>query len=723
MKRFALCLTLLLLAAPAWATVPSDVSNRAGPYACDGSDTTFDFVFGCEDADDLLVYRITVADGTETLLTQTTHWTAASANANDPQDWSSGGTVTTTSAYSSAYEILILRSTAKTQALNIDDEDVEDALDKIVRLLQDLAERVGRSIRVPVGDYNDTTELSPSGTAGYLYRQADGDVTSVAQVDAADLTVTNYWQTRVETDTSASEALAGLGLTSYWQTRVETDTNAPEARAGLVAQKQAWVDVTESPYNATPDVATDQSAALQAAIDAALAGGMGLLIPPGTYRVETGLVVGDDSGQYLGFVMQGLGWPKLEWYGTTGTVVTIRSICESEFRGFIVDCQAAADANGIKVNTNTALAGQRNTFTNVTVWDCAAYAFHIKQVSDATCDYHNFTNCIAYGSSGTGTGVYIEGGPREINWRGGTIAAFDIGVDVHGGRFIGYDPTLADNTTTDLTISSDLSRVQLYGWTSESNVVLTTSGDAFGGDTTLGPNVLIGGHQSQLDAPLPTSPVIDYNAYEPIILAGNRFQEDVEVTSQCYGVVSILNEFTAGGFIGTGATRILELGRPIAAKQAPRVGTTEMMLTKTVAYTIDLDDDASTDDYQFDDDAANSDEQVITIANAIPAYAELVSVQLRCVETVTGSAAMSIDVGTSSGGDEILAVADTDTANDINATAAAGGPELAATNAARSVYVNANPTGVNWSTLDAGRWLLQITYLDYSTGYDQKYSE
>lgn len=139
---------------------------------------------------------------------------------------------------------------------------------------------------------------------------------------------------------------------------------------------------------------------------------------------------------------------------------------------------------------------------------------------------------------------------------------------------------------------------------------------------------------------------------------------------------------------------------------------------KAIVKTIDVDDDASTDDYQFDDDAANTTEQVITLTNIVPAWAEVVSVQVRCIETVTGSQSMSIDVGTASGGDQVLAAASPDTANDLLATAAAESPELASAAAARSLYVNATPGG-NWSTLDAGRWAIIITYIDYGAAYTQ----
>ncbi|MHC4371089.1 MAG: beta strand repeat-containing protein [Planctomycetota bacterium] len=69
-----------------------------------------------------------------------------------------------------------------------------------------------------------------------------------------------------------------------------------------------------------------------------------------------------------------------------------------------------------------------------------------------------------------------------------------------------------------------------------------------------------------------------------------------------------------------------------------------MWVLKTVVKTIDVDDDASTDDFQFDDDASNQTEQPVDLGAILPAYAEIVSAQIRCFETVTGSAQMAIDL-------------------------------------------------------------------------------
>ena len=99
---------------------------------------------------------------------------------------------------------------------------------------------------------------------------------------------------------------------------------------------------------------------------------------------------------------------------------------------------------------------------------------------------------------------------------------------------------------------------------------------------------------------------------------------------------------------------------------------------------------------------------------------ELVSCQLRCIETVVGVTSMAIDIGTVTGQNQIHATANVDSADDISTTASTESPELAATNAARSVYVNFTPTGANWSLLTAGRWAIMLTYIDYGAVYTNK---
>lgn len=390
----------------------------------------------------------------------------------------------------------------------------------------DLWANQGRSIAAPVSSYMRS-----------IVRSAD-EATLKANVNLEPGTDVQAYDADLAT-------WAGLTPTAFFQT-LPNDPNAL-IFAGSTQQDRTidvrWHGTTGS---------GDQYAALQAAFTEAITGEMGVTIPPGTYRIETGLAFGAGAWEG-GFVLDGIGWPKFDWAGATGAnVLTLTSVNESRLSGFIVDGNNIADVNGIRLTTAAATSGQRDTFTNVTVWDCPGYGIHVKQEADATGDHFLFINSVAYDC---GTGVYIEGGAREVQFNGGTIAGNTIGVDANGGRFLGYNVVFGDNGT-DMVISEWLSRIQLYGWTSESDVILTTSGRAYDGDTTLGPNIMIGGHQAELDSP-PATQVIDYNAFEPMVLIGNRFQNDVNMYSRCDGYVSLLNEFSAGTFIGTGADKCL----------------------------------------------------------------------------------------------------------------------------------------------------------------------
>lgn len=146
-----------------------------------------------------------------------------------------------------------------------------------------------------------------------------------------------------------------------------------------------------------------------------------------------------------------------------------------------------------------------------------------------------------------------------------------------------------------------------------------------------------------------------------------------------------------------------------------------MIVTKTIIQTIDLDDDASTDDYQFDDDAANTTEQVVTLTNILPAYAELTGWQIRCFEGMADANTATVQFGTSSGGTELADEATAcDDTSEVVGTAAAAGPVLAATAAARSLYFAVTPS-VNWNVMHStGRWAVLITYTDYGAVYTQK---
>ncbi len=115
-------------------------------YTCDGSTTVFPYTFKIFEDGDLEVILYTIADGTETTLTLTTHYTISGAGD------ASGGNVTTVASYANTYKIIIRRSLDLTQETDYVANDPfaaethEDALDKLTMIVQQQQEALDRTI-------------------------------------------------------------------------------------------------------------------------------------------------------------------------------------------------------------------------------------------------------------------------------------------------------------------------------------------------------------------------------------------------------------------------------------------------------------------------------------------------------------------------------------------------------------------------------------------------
>ena len=88
-------------------------------------------------------------------------------------------------------------------------------------------------------------------------------------------------------------------------TVIAAGATAGDARAAINAQTAFQVDITQAPYNAVPDGTTDNSAAIQAALNAAA--GRPVYIPPGIFGVADSLVM--KPGQvFVGSNSSGSAW-------------------------------------------------------------------------------------------------------------------------------------------------------------------------------------------------------------------------------------------------------------------------------------------------------------------------------------------------------------------------------------------------------------------------------
>ncbi len=125
-------------------TISSEVFKKI--YTGNDSTTVFPYTFKIFADTDLEVILYTVADGTETVLSLTTHYTVSDAGED------AGGNVTTVETYSSDYQIIIRRNLTYTQGTDYIENDPfaaethETALDRLTMLVQQSQEQLDRTL-------------------------------------------------------------------------------------------------------------------------------------------------------------------------------------------------------------------------------------------------------------------------------------------------------------------------------------------------------------------------------------------------------------------------------------------------------------------------------------------------------------------------------------------------------------------------------------------------
>jgi len=188
-----------------------------------------------------------------------------------------------------------------------------------------------------------------------------------------------------------------------------------------------------------------------------------------------------------------------------------------------------------------------------------------------------------------------------------------------------------------------------------------------------------------------------------------------DITATLGDVVASAGDVQAvlGDIVASSGNVVIPSGEIVAVDQIWGLKTTVKTISIVVA--------ASADDFQFDDSQANNNEQFVNLGALVPAWGELVSAQVRCIEAYVSSAAdpdniTSLDIGVSSGAGDVLA---TDTIDDLDnfiTTSAAGSPIIASTQSPKDIWINMQPED-NWTTLTAGRWAIIITWLDNGAAY------
>jgi hypothetical protein len=177
----------------------SSSTRKAGPFLGNDATTVFPFAFKVFTAADLLVVN-TSALGIESDLVIDVDYTVT---LNSNQDNDPGGSVTLADALPTGERLTVTSDVAALQPLVLTNNGgfyprvINDAFDKITIIAQQLVERVGRSLKLPISSTASATLPDPVPNSILAWNSdADGFV-NVAPGDLA--TVAGYADARVET--------------------------------------------------------------------------------------------------------------------------------------------------------------------------------------------------------------------------------------------------------------------------------------------------------------------------------------------------------------------------------------------------------------------------------------------------------------------------------------------------------------------------------------------
>ena len=288
----------------------SSESNTAGPFAGNGSTTSFPFAFKVFSRAELL-FEVTDVDGEVTTKTLDSDY---SVSLNADQDASPGGTITypiSGTALATGETAVISTNLPYTQLTDITNaggflpQVIEDALDRNVRLMQQQNNLTERSVRVPLGEDLQTLPVASARASRLLSFDAAGNIETVAPAsqDASDVAIdlaAGLALVRSDLASTASgkgASLVGVQDSASWFTAVATKT---------VETVLAWIgkwlwgrDINVFEYLSTAQIASvkaynfsvDCTVEIQAAMDAAWAQNRDLFLPAGGYKIDAASLV------------------------------------------------------------------------------------------------------------------------------------------------------------------------------------------------------------------------------------------------------------------------------------------------------------------------------------------------------------------------------------------------------------------------------------------------
>lgn len=235
-------------------------------YAGNGVTTAFSFPYYFLADADLVIIETVVATGVATVKTITTHYTVSGAGAD------AGGTVTMIVATPTGTTLTIYRDNARTQDLNLVEndpmpaEEIEERLDKAMMIDQRLANRLDRAVRLPEGFVASFDPLLP----------ADLAINGANTVPLLNGTATGFaaastWPTADEIINAAGDASdAAASALAAAASAVAADASADAAAASAVAADASADAAAVSEANAAATLA-NAAIGVASAVDSEIA--------------------------------------------------------------------------------------------------------------------------------------------------------------------------------------------------------------------------------------------------------------------------------------------------------------------------------------------------------------------------------------------------------------------------------------------------------------------
>lgn len=336
--------------------------RKAGPYAGDGSTTVFPFAFKVfTTADVQVVYTDTL--GVETVLA-----TGYSVSLNSNQETSPGGTVTLTGALAVGARLTLTSALSPLQPMQITNGGgffprvLNDSADRAMILIQQLYERVGRTLAAPISSDEPLNGLllpSALARAGKLLAfDANGSLVPVSSsIGPGDGGLR----------TDLANALLGPTLMGYRRSAAATPTTVLDR-----LKREVWA---EDYGFATANTGAQNLAAIDLAIADLPATGGVIRIGLGTFtcnpiKLPVDPKTVDIQGSGFGTILV-MGTPDGPLISRNGTVFGDGRITGGNYGGFTIRAHAASDYTNL---THRAIS-----FTGF----CKSNWHDIRYVSDA----------------------------------------------------------------------------------------------------------------------------------------------------------------------------------------------------------------------------------------------------------------------------------------------------------------------------------------------------